>query len=78
VAARAAARVLAHVVDQAHVGAELVAQPVAPGDRVRWNGTYEGRVEAVNGETAVVTEQNNKLFGRTIKWRLRLDSLVRC
>jgi len=50
---------------------------IAPGDRVRWND-YVGRVETVNGETAVVVESNNRAFGRTIRWRIRLDALVRC
>jgi len=49
---------------------------IGPGDRVSWNG-YEGRVLAVNGETAVVVERHNFALGRTVKWRLALDSLVR-
>jgi hypothetical protein len=52
--------------------------PIAVGDRVRWNGQYQGLVKTVHGETAVVVEPYSRLFGRTIVWRLRVDALVRC
>jgi FKBP-type peptidyl-prolyl cis-trans isomerase 2 len=55
---------------------ELKSRKIGPGDKVRWNG-YEGRVAKVNGESAVVIEHNNRLFGRTVKWRLRLSALSR-
>jgi hypothetical protein len=47
------------------------------GDRVRWNGRYEGRVVSVNCESAVAFERNNFVLGRTVRWHLRLDALVR-
>jgi hypothetical protein len=50
-------------------------RPIAPGDLVAWNG-YRGRVRAVNGETAVVIERDNRLFGRTVTWHLRLNALT--
>jgi hypothetical protein len=53
------------------------AQSIAVGDAVAWNGCYAGRVEAVNGETAVVLEEDNRMFGRPTRWRLRLDALAR-
>jgi hypothetical protein len=43
---------------------------------VTWNG-YHGKVQSVNGATAVILERDNRAFGRPITWRLRLDALVR-
>ena len=69
--------------DRARYGLESITGATAPvpivvGDRVRWNGQYRGIVERVHGETAIVTEPFSRLFGRTITWRLRVDSLIRC
>ena len=55
-----------------------VGKDIAVGDRVWWNGCYEGRVLWVNGRSAVVFERNNLAFGgRTVKWRLLLTALTR-
>ena len=57
----------------------FIAAPIAVGigDRVRWNGRYEGKVVELNAETAVVKEQHNPAFGHPVKWRIRLDALKR-
>jgi hypothetical protein len=51
--------------------------PIAVGDFVRWNNRYEGRVVAVNCETAAVIEKNNFALGHAVKWRIRLDALTK-
>jgi hypothetical protein len=49
---------------------------IAVGDFVRWN-RYEGRVETVNGDTAVIFERDNVALGHGVRWRIRLDALTR-
>ena len=51
--------------------------PISVGDAVRWNGRCEGKVLAVNCETAVVFEKNSLALGHGVRRRLRLDALTR-